>query len=340
MNGLQICAPRQQSRFKPEERGAVLLTTLLLVTFVSALVIAIVDDIRFGISRTINARSMSQAQWYALGAEELAKQAIKQSWRQDPGRSTLNDVWAQGPTVFPIEGGVIEGVINDGSNCFNLNTLVVSEDNRFWARNQSAVDRYVRLLQVIGFGDGDARSLANTAADWVDSDTLPSPGGAEDSYYLALQPSFRTANTEIASVSELRAMRGYDVETYQRIKPFVCALPSDGSGAININTISEDRAALLVMLVGTDLTLAAVRQAIAERPLEGYGSQQEFWAHRSFAGLEISADVKEQVSVQTKIFEVQTNISLNQTYLSLRSTFEQTSNGEVLRLSRQFGATL
>ncbi len=62
---------------KPDERGFALLIVLLLVGLLAALAVAVLDDIRFAIRRNENAKTQSQAQWYALGAESLAKARLQ-----------------------------------------------------------------------------------------------------------------------------------------------------------------------------------------------------------------------------------------------------------------------
>ena len=53
---------------RPHEEGVALMTVLLLVAVMSTLAVGILDDIRFSLRRTENARNVGQAQWYALGA--------------------------------------------------------------------------------------------------------------------------------------------------------------------------------------------------------------------------------------------------------------------------------
>ncbi|MEQ8736720.1 MAG: type II secretion system minor pseudopilin GspK [Rhodospirillaceae bacterium] len=319
------------------EKGAVLLTVLLLVTFIASLAIAMLDDIRFGIRRTANIGMMDQAQWFAYGAEELAKKAIYESWRVDPGRSTLNDPWAQGPTVFPVEGGLIEGRLTDGSNCFNLNSLVVRDGSNRFEQSDAGLLQYQALLRALGFGESEAESLVNTAADWIDSDSSPSARGAEDTFYMSLSPPYRTANTLVGQVTELRAMRDYSEDTYQRIQPFVCALPNVEPSPININTLTPELAPLVVMLVGSDLKLTAARQVIVDRPRDGFGTLEDFWGHDSFAGLGVTAEIKQQVSVRTRYFSLQAEVTLDQVYVSMQSLLEQRPGGEIALLSRSYG---
>ena len=68
----------------------------------TVLLVAVLDDIRFGLRRTGNAQALAQAQWYALGSEELARARIHQLDGGD-GRTTLEGGWNGKPFVFPIE---------------------------------------------------------------------------------------------------------------------------------------------------------------------------------------------------------------------------------------------
>lgn len=320
-----------------DEKGAVLITVLLLVTFMSALAVSMMDDIRTAIRQTANVRLVNQAHWFARGAEELAEQAIAASWSRAPGRSTLNDVWSQTPTVFPVDGGYIEGRIIDRSNCFNLNSVVEGDGERRYERSEMGAEQYFKLLLSIGLSEGDAEGLVGGLVDWIDSDSVPTNRGAEDAYYMTLQSPHRTANTLIVQPTELRAIRGYVEPVYQRVSPFVCALPHSNPSFLNVNTILPEQAPLLMMLVGDELTEPAARQTITERPDAGFRSLQEFWAHRSFAGLGISEQMKGQVSVRTRYFESRADVVLGQAFVTVTTLFEQDSDGTIRKVLRHQG---
>ena len=64
-----------KARLKGRE-GMALLTVLLLVAVMAAVAVLVLDDIRFSIRRTMNAETQEQAQWYAAGAESLARRQI------------------------------------------------------------------------------------------------------------------------------------------------------------------------------------------------------------------------------------------------------------------------
>ena len=73
------------------EEGAALLTVLLLVAVMSALAVGVLDDIRFGLKRTANAETIGQAQWYALGAETVARARLARLAAQDALRTPAGD---------------------------------------------------------------------------------------------------------------------------------------------------------------------------------------------------------------------------------------------------------
>jgi len=85
--------------------------------------------------------------------------------------------------------------------------------------------------------------LSQAIIDWIDDDNGQAkttiPDGAEDGYYMNLATPYRTANTPLQSVSELRLIKGFeDNKTYEAIAPLVCAFGVPAS--INVNTAPEE----------------------------------------------------------------------------------------------------
>src|SRR5207247_2554528 len=50
--------------------------------------------------------------------------------------------------------------------------------------------------------------IAAAIVDWVDADTQPRQGGAENEYYSGLTPPYRTRNGPLDSIDELLLVRG------------------------------------------------------------------------------------------------------------------------------------
>lgn len=325
------------SRGRAGERGAALLVVLLLVTVLSGMAIAMTDDIRFAVRRTANIRMTAQAQWYARGAETLARQVIQRSWKQTPARTTLQDPWAAQGVTFPIDGGMIAGRIADAGNCFNLNSVVAQGAKGDYARADAGRDSYVQLLTAVDIPPEIAAGLAATLVDWIDTDDIPGGRGAEDETYARRDPPYRTAGTLLAEPSELRAVAGYTEDLYQRLRPFVCAQPSVDPSRINVNTLTEADAPLLVMVTGGALRVAEARRAIARRPPAGYGSVDEFLAEDVFAGLALEPAARGQLDVRTRYFMAESQVRYYDAAVVMTSLLEVGSTGVVTTHLRRFG---
>ena len=320
------------------ERGVALITVLLLIVFMSSVALAITDDIRFAIRRTANIQMTQQARWYAMGAEELARQVVWRSWKASPERTTLNDPWARQAVNFPIDGGSIGGVISDGGNCFNLNSVVSAAPDGRYEERALGMAQYRNLLNALDIDSDAAASLAASLLDWVDTDSVPSPRGAEDYVYAVMEPSYRTGDTLLAEPSELRAIAGYTETIYRRIRPFVCTQSGPEVSVINVNTLPEVGAPLLVMLAGRELRLDQAMRAIARRPSSGFRSLDDFFEDESFVGLVLDQDVRSQFSLQTRFYNLATQVHFYDAVFSMNSVLEVDHGGQVRVLTRRYGA--
>ena len=285
--------------------GMALLTVLLLIAVMSVMAVSVLDDIRFGVRRNLNARAVAQAQWYALGAEQLAQAQIRRLASREVGRTTLAGGWNGRVFVFPLDDGTIRGRVRDGGNCFNLNSLVQGSGDLLIRRDQG-VRQFVSLLAALDVPRSQAETLAAVAVDWMDQNESPESGGAEDDAYLRGAAAHRTGGTLMAEASELRGLRGVTPQLYARLRPFVCALPSNDLSPININTLLERDAVLLTMLTDGRLSVGRARQLISERLPGGWAE-----GFQMFNSLELGAlppEVFSQVGVRTTFFSLEAEV--------------------------------
>ena len=327
------------------EQGMALLTTLMLVAVMSALAVGVLDDIRFGVRRTANANSVGQAQWYALGAEQLARSRINQLWRANPGRTSLEGDWEGRPFLFSIEGGVIRGRIDDAQSCFDLNSLVQGA-NDLWLDDPAAAQQLIVLLKALGSDDREAVDLTSAIADWMDADL--DRNGGEDEAYVRRSAPHRTAEQPFWEVSELRAVEGVTPELYARLRPHVCATPPPAPGQpstprkINVNTLRQEDAVLLTVMTGGRLSPVDAARVIASRPAEGWRDASAFWAHPVLAELLARTDSAEAgafqqlADVKTRVFALRTEVDYNGAEVIMTSLFEQGEDGIVRLRARRW----
>lgn len=314
---------------------------LLAVAVMSALAVALLDDIRLAILRTGNAEATSQAHWYALGAEDYARVLLARAAKV-PGAQTE----AERTLTLPIEGGVIQARIRDATNCFNLNSLIPANGETAGDSDEEGEDapdhivarrRFALLLRTLTQLDADRDALADALVDWLDTDDTPEPRGAEDSHYARLDPPSRAANGPLSDIAELRAVRGFTPEVMAVLAPLVCARPDGRSVLLNVNTLHPDDAPLLVMLVGDGLTLENARRAIADRPQGGYPRAAAFWGHPALSRLTVPQGVRDLAGVRSTHFRLDIRIAAGRGRASLTSHLALPPGGDPIVLSRQFG---
>jgi len=316
------------TRHRRDRKGMALLTVLLMVTVMAAIAVALLDDVRFSTRRASNLASVGQAQWYALGAEALARKRIERLIRQAGPVTPTEPDWNGRPFAFPIEAGQIQAVVRDGQACFNLNSVVSGIDGAYVARPRGA-EQLVALGRALGVDEGRMRAVAEALTDWIDSDQTPLPRGAETAAYAGRETPLRTPGALLLEPGELRLIRGVDAEVYGRLRPFVCALPTSDLSPINPNTLSVDDAPLLVMLSEGRLNPARARAAIAARPRGGWRDIGAFWSQPAMAEATPASEVYDQLTLTTRYFAFRSDVDFAGARVTRTALFRTLPDGRV-----------
>lgn len=318
------------------ERGAALLTVLLLVAVIAVLAATALEKLRLSTRLAANMIAIDQARGYVLAAETLATSRIDNLLTRDAARVTLAGGWNGKAFPLPVPGGVATGTVTDGGNCFNLNGLVVSGGpNNFIAR-PAAVTQFTRLLKLVDVPAQAAPGIAAATADWIDSDATPLPGGAEDDSYRNGQTPYRTANTLVGDISELRAIAGVTPQIYAKIRPWICAQPRAQPSRINVNTLLPEQAPLFAMLLPDTLTNDGARALLLARPAQGYTSTEAFWKLPALRGVIVFPDAQAQTAVTTQWFALRIEVQLGGTELTQTALIDATAQ-PVRLVSRAWG---
>ena len=186
----------------------------------------------------------------------------------------LGEVWAQPPTPYPLDaGGWMSGRIEDLQGRLNLNLLAEvqsggqtipdvndTSDAKDTAEDMTANNppqqtgtaspddsakrwnatqkMFIRLLQALGDASlslEEAMALTDAVTDFIDRDAERRLNGAEEGDYRYADYPYLPANRALASVSELRAVRGMTEPVYRALAPLVTVWP-ETSGRLNILT--------------------------------------------------------------------------------------------------------
>lgn len=232
------------------QRGIALITAMLVVAIVATVAAYLSMGQTLWMRQSENTFAIAQADSVASGALALATVLIAQD--RNAATDHAGEIWAEPLPPFPVGQGSVTAEISDAQGRFNLNNLAANPNND---------DRkiFMALLDELGLD----RALNEAVIDWVDTNsTVAGAAGAEDEYYLALPAPYRAANRPLASVDELRLVRGFDAEAVQALRPFVTVLPVSDA-RINANTAPPE---VLAVLFTPPLDLAAAEAIAAGRP--------------------------------------------------------------------------
>lgn len=314
-------------RRKSGEQGAALLTVLLLVAVMAVVASTALERVALATRMTGNGRVVDQARAMADAGIEVARLRIGDLIAANPGKTTLAGNWMGTPQPIPIPGGATAVArVTDGSNCFNLNSVVAGDTEANLKVRPVGVTQFQSLMQSLGIDARQAQGVAVSLADWIDTDEVPQPGGAEDEVYAQASRPYRTSNRFMVDASEFRAVAGVTPAVYDLVRPWICALPTADLSPINVNTLLTEQAPLFAMLLQGQVDVAQARQLLAQRPAGGYGSTVQFWAPLASRGINPLEEVGQQVKLTTGFFKVEVSVDIGGTQVMERALIDARQN--------------
>lgn len=317
------------------QNGVALVTALLVMALATATAVALSSRQHMDIRRTGNVLETDQAYVYALGIESLAEQFLSEYAKQQKYDAEAD--LAKASVAYPVEGGMVQGHLQDMEGRFNLNSLVDREGKV----DQQALQRFQRLLGALNL----SFELADAVVDWIDKDSdVRFPGGAEDGDYLGEDTPYRAANRLMASPTELLLVKGFTAEILHGTEEqeglinHVTALP-ESSTTINVNTATDK-----VLQALSDKVTAGVAQQVLE-----YRKESPFKDVNEFLNLGAIKDLKLKseesaamgpLDVQSSYFLVNANVSVARGQMQLSSLlYRRTDGRKVVVIARSQGTS-
>lgn len=322
----------------PHERGAALLSVLLLVAVMSVAAVAMLEATLSSVQRAKLSDAQTQVNWLVSGAEEAGLVGVTSLLETTDGRLTALTSQLQRAQETPVPGGTITTILEDASNCFNLNMLAVGDDEEDGAVAATAL--YGVLLGSLDLTDNDVEDLTSALMDWLDTDNSPRFGGAEDSYYASLKPAYRTGNAPLLSTSELRAIRGYTSELYTVLQPLVCARRDTEAAKLNVNTLTLRQAPLLAMVFSGQLDIRAARDVISSRPPDGWISIEAFLEDEALTRVAVERRRTDLLSVQSSHVRLRGKIVAAGDVTEFQTLYARQSGQPPRIVARTYGAVL
>jgi len=268
--------------------GVALITSLLLLSVVTLLVMAMTTRQQLDLQRSTHLSHAEQGHWYALSAENWAMGVINGDGQNIDSR---HDDWAISVPPIAIEQGIVAVSIIDLQGRFNLNNLLQAGKP-----HPPSIARLNRIMAELNID----QSILPALIDWLDADTIETPGGAEDRFYATLQPPYRAANRLMTDPSELRLVRGVNKKNYAQLQPYITVLPM--VTGINVNTASP-----LVLSALADNTEIDVDAVIFDREQMAFKKVESFQTYFHLPGDEPAVD---GLVVASSYFLMTTDVSL------------------------------
>jgi len=310
---------RSARRQPRRQRGVALITAVLIVALATILAVDVGFNGYLDQRRSATTFALDQGFEVALGGEAWAADALRLDAMRSAQTDDFTEAWAQPIPPIPIEGGEFEGQLEDMQGRFNINSLVMLEGGRF-KTDPAAVKRFQQLLRLLNLED----KWAGYIADWLDSDVEPNFPGAEDPTYTGLTPPYRTANMPVTRTSELLALPEFGIERYQKLEPFIAALPLGTK--VNLCTAS---AQLLDAMIGEQEEYTRMGDTMIQTRKERcFPSKQEFEAALSQKGKQ---DLQEKYDVKSSYFRSTVWVTIGTTQYTLYSLLYRANQSKLVR---------
>jgi len=240
-------------------------------------------------------------------------------------------------------GGSESGVDNDDSGSESEDTESADGQNDAQSDEQKKPTQpsWYSIFQSLLLNLELDPSLADALVDWIDTDDEVSGAeGAEDQYYLSLDPPYLPANQPLVSIGELINVKGFTSEVLQVLEPYIIALPVTGIDnltKINVNSASSVVLGSLVSQPGisTDdlVPLIEIREA------EPFESTADFSSlFDSISSVRLKAGSQALLDVKAEYFFSHSCAQTGKVELSqlslLRKDFSEKRVSVVLRLRK------
>ena len=306
--------PMRNEKFRLGESGVALILALVMITI---LVVFVLETMRAMQVEGAGARHFQDG----IRAEALAKSGVNIAISLLKNDLTENEVdhigepWAllPKPDALPVdlsEAGTLEGRVEDEMGKFPINYLV-DEEGKVREVYQQIL---TRLLTNAPFQmeEAEAQGVVMAIRDWLDKDDEPTGEfGAETDYYQGLEQPYECKNGPLASLAELRLIRGVSESLYlgtEENPGLKDLLTVYSDGKINVNTAGPlVLQALVSPTVSQDTAEGWAESVVAYRqePMHWDFLSESDWYRNRMAGYSDISLPADLITTQSMYFSVQ-----------------------------------
>jgi general secretion pathway protein K len=308
------------------QRGAALLTAMIIVTLVATLAASMVWQQWRAVQVESAERARTASARILEGARDFAQLILNENLKAGSA-TTLNQPWASplaearlssflavdktnaddGPEAF------LSGGIADAQARYNLTNLVIKNPlPKGYEVDPLELDTLVRICSTAGLDSGVAQRIAFNLRD-----AMAASDGVATTAATAIAPLLPNTLKQLAWF-------GIGEASVAALQPYVVLLP--GNTELNVNTASREVLAAVIKELG----LAGADRVVQVRQRTEFTSLQQF---TTLAGLTTLPAAK--LSVTSSFFEVQGRLRLDDRVLVERTLLRRLGGGKFTLLQRE-----
>jgi general secretion pathway protein K len=314
---MKTCQPRMHHRAARRQRGAALLTAMIIVTLVATLATSMIWQQWRAVQVEVAERARVQSAWILAGALDWARLILREDARAG-GADHLGEPWAvplaearlstflaaDSANTDDAPDAFLSGHIVDAQSRYNLRNLV--DQNQVLAPEQRVLER---LCETAGVAPDVAARLAVGLRNALMHEATP---GSETDAPLVPR-----------SVSQLTWL-GIDAEALDRLRPYVTLLPKPTP--LNLNTAARE----VIAAVVDGLDLGSAERLVQSRQRSPFFKVADAEAQLP-TGLRLD---RSRIGTASDFFEVYGRLRLGDRSLEQRSLVERRGR-EIVQLSRE-----
>lgn len=300
----------------PNQRGAVLLLVLVVVALLSAILTDWAFSTLVDLRLTETFRDGNRAYYLARGGVEIGRQLLRIDTN---GYDAPSELWGVGIPAYPVEEDASVTIkIVDEDGRFNLNEVV--DIPRLNPRIVMR-DRLRRLMTALDITDPEA--LSDALIDWIDSDNLTSPQGAESAWYQGQQPRRETKNGRLDTIDELLLVKGFTPEIVGKLAPFVTVDGVFGTVSLNLNTAPQE----LIAAWDADVSSNGIDQLLKWRQEKPFKTLQDVQVALGTGSLDYSAlNRNVDIGVKSDFYRVIAEAQIGDGKRTVEALIQKTGN--------------
>jgi general secretion pathway protein K len=313
---------------RENQKGIALLLTLVVIGLLAASTIAFVRATSLEATVSDNIYAYTQAEIMAQSAIQGGMVILAQD---DNDYDALTEPWAQFPQYAVAASGLFDeggftGTIEDLASRFNPNFLVDTQG----LYEPKRLEQLERLFEILQIGPPPLDAIL----DWLDTDTVARPYGAEDDYYTSLPDPYPACNGRLNNPGQLFLVRGMEPEWLNgkdKQPGLLDFLTVWSEGRINVNTADE----IVLMSLDDTLTSSVAREIMAARDQEPF---EKLDTLRNISGLTPQAfsRITSLVTVKSSYFLIRAEGHFRQAVARVQAVVVRTGDGVQLIYYRAY----